>query len=451
MKRRFLLLVLLTLIGAGALAEARAQDAQDAAVTAFVDVHVLPMNGEHVEGERVVQNQTVIVRDGRIAEVGPSGEVEVPEGARRIEGAGLYLAPGLAEMHGHIPSPEEAPEFTETVLFLYLANGVTTVRGMQGQPGQLDLRAEANAGAILSPTLYLAGPAFTGNSVGSPEEARQRARAQAEEGWDLLKVLGGMTRDEYDAMAEAAREAGLPFAGHVPQDVGLMHALEQGQATLDHLDGYIAYLDGAEGPVDEARLAEAVQRTREAGVAVVPTMALWETLQGTADLDVLTGYPELQYMPPEQVEGWTQSHAERLQNPDLDEAAARQVIDNRMRLLEALHEGGVLILMGSDAPQQFSVPGFSLRHEVERMAEAGMTPYDILKSGTQSVGAYFADKDDFGTVEAGARADLILLEENPLEDADHLWEQAGVMVRGRWLPADEIQARLQQIAASYDE
>ena len=427
---------------------AQAQDTTTAAAppgeVAFVDVHVIPM-----DEERVLENQTVIVRDGRIAEMGPAGETDVPEGAQVVEGGGRYLVPGLAEMHGHIPSPDEQPAYTDDVLFLFVANGVTTVRGMQGQPGQLALRERANGGEIVSPSLYLAGPAFSGGSVDSPEEARERVRQQHEEGWDYLKVLGGMTTEEYDAMAEAASELGIPFVGHVPADVGLMHALERGQQTIDHVDGYVEHLDGSEGPVDEAELQEAVEATNEAGTAIIPTMALWETLRGTAPLDTLTGYDELRYMPPDMVGSWTESHRERLRNPDLDSTSAHQTIDNRMRILEALHDGGVTILFGTDAPQQFSVPGFSVYHELSRMSDAGMTPYEILRTATANVGEYLEGEDRFGTVEPGARADLILLEANPLDDIARLEDQAGVMVRGRWLSAEDIQARLDAIAASH--
>lgn len=442
----FLFLALFIIPGASAWAQETSPDSLADEVVAFVGVEVIPM-----DEERVLEDQTVIVRDGRIAEVGPAGETDVPEGALEVDGAGRYLIPGLAEMHGHIPSPEEEPAYTENVLLLFIANGVTTVRGMQGQPGQLELRERANSGEILSPALYLAGPAFTGNNIDSPESARQRVREQHEAGWDYLKVLWGMTREEYDAMAETARELGIPFVGHVPGDVGLMHALEMEQQTIDHIDGYIEFLDGRAGPVDEAQLEEAVRRTKEAGTGIVPTMALWETLQGTASLDTLTGYPELKYMPPEMVASWTQSHANRLEDPQFDSAAARQTIENRMRVLEALHEGGATILFGTDAPQQFSVPGFSIHHEVQRMADAGMTPYEILETATRNVGQYFEDQDHFGVIEPGARADLVLLEANPLDDITHLEDRAGVMVQGRWLPEEEIQARLNELAASYEE
>lgn len=411
---------------------------------AFVGVNVVPM-----DRNGTLNNQTVIIQDGRIAEMGPAGSTRVPDGALRLEGRGKYLMPGLGEMHGHIPSTLQPREFVEAVLFLYVANGVTTVRGMQGSPGQLDLRERAKRGELLAPNLYLAGPAFSGRTIKSADEAIQRVRQQKDEGWDLLKVLPGLTRDHYDAMARTAKEVGISFAGHVPADVGLLHAIQSGQETFDHLDGYIEYLQGDKGPVADAKFQEIAKLTREAGAWVVPTMALWETLRGTADLATLLAFPELKYVPREQIQRWTSAQENLLKNPDFKPDVARNVIQNRMRLLKVLNDGGVKILLGSDAPQRFSVPGFSIHREMKRMADAGMKPYDILRSGTYNVGLYLKEKDNFGTIEVGKRADLILLNANPLEDIGNIAPRSGVVVRGRWLSEREIQSRLDQIAASH--
>lgn len=418
-------------------------NATNAPITAFVNVNVIPM-----DRERVIENQTVIVRNGRIAEIGPANKVKVPDGATRVEGAGKYLMPGLAEMHGHIPPPNAPKAYTESVLFLYAANGITTVRGMLGAPNQLELRDRANRGDIVSPTLYLAGPSFNGNSVNSPEQAVSMVRSQKQEGWDLLKVHPGLTRDEYDAMAKTAKEVGIRFAGHIPAEVGLIHALEMGQETIDHVDGYIEYLNGDAGALDEAKLADVVRRTKTAGVWIVPTMALWETLIGYADLNTLAAMPELKYAPPQQVNQWKTAHQTRLNQPNFDRKKAELIATNRMRILKSLHDGGIRILLGTDAPQQFSVPGFSIHREMAFMVKCGFTPYQVIQSGTKNVGDYFKGKDDFGTVAVGKRADLILVNGNPLKDVANIAKSAGVMVRGRWMPEAEIRGKLDEIAAS---
>ena len=425
-----------------AVALAATFEAQAPPAFAFVNVSVLPM-----DSNRVLTDQTVVVSDGRITAVGPSKATAVPAGATRIEGKGKFLMPGLAEMHGHIPPPTAQKALIDDVLFLYVAKGVTTVRGMQGAPGQLDLREAAKKGEIVAPNLYLAGPAFNANTVKTPDEAIARVKAQKAEGWDLLKVLGGLSMASYDAMAKAAKEANIRFAGHVPSDVGVVHALEMGQDTIDHLDGYAQALDGLTRPIDDKALADLVAKTKQAGTWNVPTLFVWETLQGPVPLESRTGLPELKYLPRTQIEAWTKQLSGRLAKDGFNRQEAKIHIDNRMKILAALYKGGTRILLGSDAPQQFNVPGYSIHREMARMEDAGMTRFDILKSGTASVGEYFKGQDDFGTVAVGKRADLILADGNPLQNLANLQKQSGVMVRGRWLPQAEIDARLAKIAA----
>ncbi len=420
---------------------------QEGGVTAFVDVTVVPM-----DEERVLADHTVVVRGGRIVAMGPTSKVEIPAGAQRIDGSGKYLMPGLAEMHGHMPGGE----MEEVVMFLYVANGITTVRGMLGQDGHLELRRKANAGEIVAPRLYMAGPSFSGGSISSPEQASRRVRQQKEEGWDLLKIHPGVTLAEYDAMARTAHEVGIRFGGHVPAEVGLEHAIEMGQETFDHLDGYIQALDAFDKPIDGHRLEELVELSRSANAWVVPTMVLWDIgILGRGDAEVMSQYPEMRYWPKqsirgvvEGVEGWgnrqSQRAAQTADNPTRDLWA-----ENRMRVLKALSDGGVGILMGTDSPQMFSVPGFSLHREMGAMAEAGMSTFEILVSGTRAVGEYFQGRDTFGTVAIGRRADLVMLNSNPLDDIANVADRAGVMVAGRWLSGSEIDARLEELAARF--
>ena len=439
--RRFVLSLTLIAAVLAALPIARAQAGR---TVAFTNVTVVPM-----DSNRVLANHTVIVTNERISAVGPSSATKVPEGAVQVDGRGKFLMPGLGEMHGHIPAPTQPQELIENVLFLYVAGGVTTVRGMQGAPGQLDLRARAKSGAIVAPTLYLAGPAFSGNAVKTADEAVARVRQQKAEGWDLLKVLTGLSVDTYDAMARTAKEVGVPFGGHVPAAVGVIHALDMGQATFDHLDGYAEHLDGRTKPVDDKALQDLVARTKNAGAWVVPTMFVWETLEGPVTLESRTSLPELRYLPRAQIDQWTRSLENRLQNPKFNAGEAAHYMKNRVRILRALHTGGAGVLLGSDAPQQFNVPGFSIHREMRSMADAGMSPYEILKSGTANVGAYLKAHADFGTIAINKRADVILVDANPLQNIANVDKRAGVMVRGRWIPQSEIQSRLDRIARAY--
>ena len=424
---------------------------------AFTNVNVVPM-----DDERVLRDQTVLVRSGRITAVGPAASVEVPAAAVRIDGRGRYLLPGLAEMHGHIPGGANAAA-AEDVLFLYVAAGATTVRGMQGHPSQLELKRRAEAGQIIAPRLWLAAPPLSGNNVPDAAAADRLVRAAHEAGFDLLKVHEGIPAEAYAAMAQTAAELGLPFGGHVPQSVGVTGALRAGQSTIDHIDDYVEALNPPDSPgwnasgaervrlmalhADATRIPELARATREAGVAIVPTQILWEVLRGARDPQSMVDRAENRYMARTTIEGWTNT----VQNirSNADPAAAAREVELRNRLLKALHDEGVLILMGTDAPQLFSVPGFSLHRELPVMVEAGMTPYEVLRSGTANVAQFFGIEDEAGTVAVGRRADLLLLEANPLEDIGNIERNAGVMIDGRWLPSDMLRARLDAIAAKH--
>jgi hypothetical protein len=421
--------------------------AQTSGTWAFTNVTVIPM-----DSERVLPGHTVVVRNGVITAVGPAAEVPVPEGAMRIDGTGRYLMPGLAEMHAHVPPAQQRPpqQVLDDILFLYVANGVTTIRGMLGSPYQLDLRAELEAGRHLGPAFYVGAPSINGNTAPTPEAAEGMIRAAAEAGYDLQKIHPGVPRAAWDRMVEVAREVGITYGGHVPADVGIDHALASGISTVDHMDGYLEAARLPGGEYDDRLMRELARRTAEAGVYVVPTQYLWENLNGVRSADDALGDPEMRYVSPQQRQGWRNQAANR---PARSGAELQAFVEARTRMLGYLGEAGAPLLMGTDSPQLFNVPGFALHREIRKMAEAGLSAYQILESGTRNVGRYVADElgsdDVFGMVVAGHRADLVLLEANPLENLGHLTERAGVMVRGRWVPADEIEAGLASLAARH--
>lgn len=423
---------------------------------AFTNVNVIPM-----DRERVLENQTVVIADGRITRMGPAASTQVPAGATTIDARGKYLMPGVAEMHGHIPGANV--EAAEDVLFLYVAAGATTVRGMQGHPAQLELRRRAQAGEIIAPRLWLAAPPLSGNNVPDAAAADRLVRQAKEAGFDLLKVHEGISAEAYAGIVKTAREVGLPWGGHVSQHVRVEGALRAQQSTIDHIDDYIDALNPPASPAwsanggdrvrlmalnaDESRIPELARATREAGVAIVPTQILWEVLRGARDPQQMLDRPENRYIPQTTLTGWTNTVNNLRTNAD--PAAAAREVQLRNRLLEAMSDEGVLILMGTDAPQLFSVPGFSLHRELPVMVEAGMTPFQVLQSGTVNVAKFFGIEDEAGTVAEGKRADLLLLDANPLSDIGSMERIAGVMMDGRWLPRELIRQRLDEIAAKH--
>lgn len=461
---RFLALLACFLTPALALAQGTPISKESPPTVAFVDVTVIPMDRAGV----VLANQTVVVADGRIVAMGPTLSTTAPRGAVLLDARGKFLIPGLAEMHAHLPGPGTPLQLTHDILFLYVANGITTIRGMLGAPNQLELRQQTAAGDVLGPTIFVGAPSLNGNSAPNPETAARLVREHKAAGYDFLKLHPGLTRPAYDAIVATSREVGITFGGHVSADVGIRHSLASRQSTIDHLDGY---LEGATagasgnmgingdaaralGAADTAKLRELAQATRAAGVWVVPTMYLWENFFIDSPPQTWLALPEMRYAPPTMRAGWTNQKNQGLQGnraTHLTASEAERFLKLRRTALRELAQAGNVVLMGTDSPQMFNVPGFALRHEIRLMTEAGMTPFQVLESGTRNVSRYVegALKGDarFGTVAVGQRADLVLLDANPLADLSNLDRRAGVMVRGRWIPAEEIRRGLEAIAS----
>ena len=396
---------------------------------------------------KVLEKQTVVVKDGVIQSV--SATAAIPKGARTIDGGGKYLMPGLADMHAHLPAIDAKGDLLNDTLMMFLANGVTTVRGMFGLPGHLELREKAKSGELgtPSPNLYVAGPPFNMQTVHSIDDVVNEVKSEKTRGWDLVKVHSPLPRDQYDALAKTARAQGIRFGGHVPAEVGIMHALEMGQETVEHLDGYVEYVDGVKGPSNPAKLAEVVKKSKDAGVWVVPTNALWEVIFGTIPVETLRAYPELKYAPAAAVDVWATSYDERLHRVPRDQAS--NLMNSRRQILRALNEAGVKILAGTDAPQQFSVPGFSLHRELRTLSALGLSPYEVLKTATVNPGEYFAKQASFGTITPGKRADLVLVDANPLVDVANASKVNAVMVRGIWYSRSYLDEMLKRIEVKY--
>lgn len=420
---------------------------------AFINVTVVPM-----DRERVLRDQTVVVKGDRIAALGPSASVQVPADAVRIDGGGKYLMPGMAELHAHIPGGKAPDAFMHRVLALFVANGVTTIRGMLGDPRHLPLRDAVAKGEIVGPTVYTSGPSFNGNSATSPEVAVRMVEEQKAAGYDLLKIHPGVPRAAFDAMAAAANKLGISFSGHVPADVGLERALSAKYRSIDHIDGYFEYAVDPKAPVDwknpgffgsnlvahldQARLKKAVDATRKAGVWIVPTQGLLEIFMGPASPDELRRSPGVEYIPAAVVDGWVKQRTAFMAQAGFAKESNERFLAERRRLLKMLHDAGVDIAMGSDAIQTFSVPGFSIFNEMGAMVRSGLTPYAVYVTGSRHVARFFDREKDGGTVAVGKIADLVLVDADPLADVANFARQTGTMVRGRWYPRAELLAKI---------
>lgn len=421
-------------------------------VLALVGVHVIPM-----DRERVLERQTLIIRDGRIAEMGPAGSVKPPAGAQIVNGAGKYVMPALGEMHGHLAGANEA--LNERILALNITYGVLTIRSMQGHPAQLTLRDRIAKGEIVGPRIYTSGPSANGQSVTTPAAGEQMARDQKAAGYDLIKIHPGVPLDAFNALAKTAREVGIPFAGHVPAAVGVHRAIEAGYRSIDHLDGYAeaALRDGATigaggsgffgtaiaQSLDDGKIPALVQKTKAAGVWLVPTETLMLNFLSSEPLEALMKRPELAYITTEMRQQWEnglRGFRSGQQNPTPQDRA--RLMAFRARLLRQMQDADVGILLGADSPQILNVPGIATHQELAAVVKAGLTPYEALASGTRNVAVYFGTAKEEGTVATGMRANLLVLDANPLQDINRTLDRAGVVHNGTWHDRAALDAML---------
>ena len=405
-----------------------------------------------VDGNQISEPVRLGVRDGFIVDA-----ASIAEPDQRIEHAG-YLMPGLAEMHAHVPPMRLGEQQVHDTLYLYLAHGITTIRGMLGETGHLVLRQQLANGEVIGPRLITSGPSFNGNSVSSPAAARAMVRAQAEAGYDLLKLHPGLWPAAFQAIAETAEALGIDYSGHVSTAVGIDRTLASGQGSIDHLDGYGQKLVPEDHPLygtepglfavnliagmDTSLIPDLARRTAEAGIANVPTQSLIENW-AVGDIDALMARETMRWIPPETARQWRE-RAEQIRQQYPGDAGQR-FVDIRRQLIGALHEAGAMILLGADAPQILQIPGDAIHHELEIYVASGLSPAEALATGTINVARYL-DQPAHGCLQSGCIADLVLLEANPLEDIRNTRRIQGVMRAGQWFNRETLDAELNAIA-----
>ena len=419
----------------------------DAGTLVFENVRLID-----AESGTVSEPVRLAVRDGFIVD---ADEIAEPDAV--IDDSG-YLMPGLAEMHAHVPPMRVGDQQVHDTLMLYLAHGITTIRGMLGETGHLELRQQLANGEITGPRLITSGPSFNNNTVSSPSAARDMVRAQAEAGYDLLKLHPGLWPEAFHAIAETAEKLGIDYSGHISVAVGLDRALDSNQGTIDHLDGYgqklvpedhalygtdpgLFAVNLVEG-MDESLIPELARRTAEAGVANVPTQSLMENW-AIGDIDALMEREAMGWIPTETRAQWRE-RVEDIRNR-IPEGQGERFIEIRRALIGALHEAGATILLGADAPQILQVPGDAIHHELEIYVASGLSPAEALATGTINIARYL-DQPVHGCLEPGCVADLVLLEANPLEDIGNTRGIQGVMRAGEWFDRKRLDQTLEAIA-----
>jgi imidazolonepropionase-like amidohydrolase len=397
---------------------------------AFVKVNVIPMDREHLLWRR-----TVITASGKIIALGSVDSIAIPPGAKRIDGDNkLFLLPGLADMHVHLRYPSD--------LLLLLANGVTRVRNMRGAPFHLEWRRNVAAGTMLGPRIMTAGPVLWGNqNARTAAEARAEVDSEAAAGYDFIKVYDFLSKPAYDAIVDEAAAKHIRVAGHVPSAVGVEGVLRAHQASIEHAEQYIYNYMGDD--LDDARIPVIARATAAAHAYVTPTMSIIPNYIMMADAhDSVLTLPEIRYTDPETYAWWrTDVKASSAMN--------RMIESFQRKLVRGFRDAGVRMMAGTDFYLFGSVPGFGLHKELQEMQRAGLTPFEVLSTATRIPAEFAGDSAILGTVAVGKDADLLVLDANPLDDVANATHRVGVMLRGRWLPAAELQKMLDTLASRF--
>ncbi|MGI4738677.1 MAG: amidohydrolase family protein [Janthinobacterium lividum] len=441
------------------------------------DITLVHANVVDVATGQVRADQTVVVTGKRIVRVGPTTG-PTPRRGRVVDATGQYLLPGLWDMHTHVYFDGTASAGTDLILPLLVANGVTGIRDMGSELDSI-LRARAAVAAhrVLGPRLVVCGPMLDGPkspykasiAITTPEDGRRAVAMLKARGVDFIKIQSLVPRAAYFAIAEAAKAAGLPIEGHVPDAVRAREAVAAGQRSFEHLIGVFEassttedqYVAGA--PKLPARLLATYDPAREAAFIQVlaqhpevwqcPTL-FWERGQWLVDSVAWRQDPDLAYAGRSWVaQRWPRAQLSIASSLDTDPLAVRaRFVNHELDIVRKLHAAHVGFLAGTDMPAGVDLlPGISLHLELQRFVAAGFTPLEALQTATLNPAKYYHRLQDFGSVQPGRLADLLLLSANPLEDIRNTRRIVGVLADGRYLSRadlDALQHRLQQVAAT---
>lgn len=430
------------------------------------------------------RGQTIVVDGNHIVRVGlPS--TAVAAGGQVVDVKGMYVIPGLWDMHTHAYFGWSRDFGDSYVLPMFIANGVTGIRDMGSDlDSVLQARNLVAAHRLTGPRMVVSGPMLDGPrvtfaasiAIATQDDGRKAVRLLKSKGVDFIKIQSGVPRDAYPAIADEAKKHGLPFDGHVPDAIRASEAIAAGQRTFEHLIGIFeastpdedAFLSRRYGAgkdpsvnkslaafldrYDPSRERTIIERLAASGVWQCPTL-FWERGQWLVDVIDWRQDSDIAYTPRTWIEkkypSSQKSIAESMDSDPLD--VRRRFVEHELEIVRALHAAGVPFLAGTDTPAGVDVtPGISLHLELQRFVDAGLTPLEALQTATINPARFFGRTSDFGSVQAGRLADLLILSANPLEDIANTRTISGLVADGKyWAPTEigRLRQRLKQVAA----
>lgn len=399
-------------------------------VAAFVHVNVVPM-----DREEIFKDQTVLIRDGHIEQIGKTAELAVPPKALTIDGTGKYLIPGLVDMRAHVCSPAE--------LLLDLAHGVTMVRTIDSRPQHLAWRDAVNQGKLLAPIIFAAGPTISG--AGTPLQVKQAVMQQIRTAYDAVEAADNLPPDDFHGITSVARALGISVFGGVNLNLGLKDTITAPQFFSLETTRQFAravFHDNADTPDDDVSRAAAVMR--DAKIWFTPSLESFAN-EHRRSSSPTASLPENNSLPQQCAQ------AESIPAEATDEAWQAHWGFYK-KIVATMHRERVPLILGTNASLAGAPPGVAVQRELVYLVEAGLTPFDALQTATKNASEWFVHPEGggvFGTISLHERADLVLLDANPLADIGNVTKVRGVMVQGRWLPQPELQKMLKALPAAY--
>ena len=392
---------------------------------------------------RVLRNQTIVVVNGKIAQVGHASAVKIPRGIRIIDGKGNYLVPGLADMHVH--------EFVSSSQHLLnLMEGVTTIRDMDGFPWTLRMRENVRNGKLLAPNMYITGQILNGAPMGfyarvitTPEAGREAVRQDKAAGFDFIKVHNIVKPEVYEAVLDEAHRQKMDVVGHIPQGIKVAEAIRLGQKTMEHFKGYIN--DNSLTISDE----DYVTATKGADIWLCPTFSTYRQYLRGPDMLAALALPEMRYTSWRDRLNWKQ----RANEPVTPQIQARQrILPMEEQIFKQLLPVGARFIAGTDSGGGYGLmpPGFILHEELRLMQANGLSPFETLKTATVNAAAAMGRSSEFGSIEPGKRADMVLVTADPLADSANLQQIQTMIVRGIVLERKDLDDIGERIRAVYD-
>lgn len=425
------------------------------------------VNVVDVRAGRLLADQTVILNKNRIASVEPNKTAKYPRNAASVNAKGLFLIPGLWDMHVHLVFGDWFPDAADISLPLFIANGVTGVRDMGSELEEVQTwRNEIEAGRMLGPRIYTAGPMLDGPkprfpssiAIATPEDGRRAVEDLKKRGADFIKLQSLIPREAVLAIADEAKKEEIPFVGHVPDAMRASEMSESGMKSFEHLIGIFEGSSPDEdeflkGGKTETKFLATYDAGRAGALAALlaknqtwqcPTL-VWERGGNLLDVTDFAKDGLSKYVPASwKDKTWKRFFEEITKGYGADDIGVRKrFIEKELEVVQLLHKAGVPFLAGTDTPPGVYIfPGFSLHEELQRFVAAGFTPAEALQTATLNPARFLGMEDQLGTIEKGKLADLVLLGGNPLQNIANTQKIAAVIVNGHYYSGKELDKML---------